>query len=112
MTILDFIAQSLKQAAGYNSHDVVPPRAVLWTHPDRVWQPVIEQVRGVFPQLWTLGEYAPDKREVPAAYLRFAIETECPKGVTPVLYLPGIARSEFRSAASMKAVAIHLFALQ
>lgn len=112
MTILDFIAQSLKQAADYNSHDVVPPRAVLWTDAERIWEPVIEQVRGACPHLWILGDYLPEKKQGPAAYLRFAMETECPKGAMPVLYLPGISRAEFRSAAAMKEIALHLFALQ
>ena len=60
MTILDFIAQSLKQAAAYNSHDVVPPRAVLWTDAERIWEPVIEQLRVAYPAIWTLGEYQPE----------------------------------------------------
>ena len=112
MTILEFIARSLKQAADYNSHDVVPPRAVLWTDAERIWEPVIEQVRGACPHLWVLGDYLPEKKQGPAAYLRFALDTECPKGAMPVLYLPGISRAEFRSAASMKEIALHLFALQ
>ncbi|MGD0812546.1 MAG: BREX-1 system phosphatase PglZ type B [Verrucomicrobiota bacterium] len=112
MTILDFITQALKQAADYNSHDSASPRAVLWTDADRIWEPVIEQVRNAYPHLWALGDYHPEKKQGPAAYLRFAMETECPKGVTPVLYLPGISRAEFRSAASMKEIALHLFALQ
>lgn len=112
MRILEFIAQSLKKAADHNSHDVVPPRAVLWTDAERVWESVIDSVRGAYPQLWILGNYQPEKHQGPSAYLRLAMETQCPKGVTPVLYLPGIARAEFRSAASMKEIALHLFALQ
>ncbi|MDC0267767.1 BREX-1 system phosphatase PglZ type B [bacterium] len=112
MTVLDFITQSLRRAADYNSHDVGPPRAVIWTDVERIWQPVIVQVRGAFPHLWSLGDYKPEINQGPAAYLRFAVETECPVGVTPVLYLPGVSRSEFRSAASMKEIALHLFALQ
>jgi hypothetical protein len=112
MTVLDFITQSLRRAADYNSHDVGPPRAVIWTDVERIWQPVIVQVRGAFPHLWSLGDFKPEINQGPAAYLRFAMETECPEGVTPVLYLPGVTRSEFRSAASMKEIALHLFALQ
>lgn len=111
MTLLDFIAQSLKQAAGYNSHDSVRPRAILWTDPERLWEPVMDQVRARLPQVWTLGAYQPERRTGPSAYLRFAMETQCPAGETPVLHLPGIARADFRSAASMKGDAIHLFAL-
>ena len=112
MTLLDFIAESLRKAAAYNSHDMVPPRAVIWTDAERIWEPVIEQVRSAFPHLLVLGEYQPEKKQGPAAYLRFVLDTECPESITPVLYLPGVSRAEFRSAATMKEIALHLFGLQ
>lgn len=62
MTPLDFIAHSLKQAADYNSHDSVRPRAILWTDPERVWEPVMDQVRVRLPHVWTLGAYRPEQR--------------------------------------------------
>ena len=93
--LFDFIAQSLKQATGYNNHDSIRPRVILWTDPERVWELVMDQVRLRLPHVWSLGAHQPERRTGPSAFLRFAMETQCPAGETPALHLPGIARATF-----------------
>ncbi|MFH1933092.1 MAG: BREX-1 system phosphatase PglZ type B, partial [Pseudomonadota bacterium] len=61
--------------------------------------------------LWSLGIYSPDQATGPAAWLRFQLETHAGDDM-PVIYLPGIDRSAFRSADQCPDQAKHLFALQ
>ena len=71
----------------------------------------IEPLRESYPALWSLGDYAPDKATGPAAWLRYQLETQGGDDA-PVIYLPGIGRSAFRSADQCPNQAKHLFALQ
>lgn len=111
MIVLDFIQQSLKGATVYNRHELAPPRVILWTDEERLWEGCIGAIRERYPMLWTLGAYEPEKVTGPAAWLRYQLETE--RGYdTPVIYLPGVGRAAFRSADQCPEQARHLFALQ
>ena len=51
------------------------------------------------PQLFALGEYAPENRTGPSIWLRCVVERaleppELPDETTPVIYLPGVGRQE------------------
>src|SRR5438876_933035 len=72
-TLLEAIRQSLAHAARYNPGDVVAPAAVLWTDTDSQWQPMVEQLRGLMPELLTLGDYDAETRTGPAIWLRCVI---------------------------------------
>ena len=111
MTILESILKSLRSAASYNKHELAAPRVVLWPDEERLWTQCIEPLRASYPALWSLGDYAPDKATGPAAWLRYQLETQGGEDV-PVIYLPGIGRSAFRSADQCPTQAKHLFALQ
>ncbi|NTU49967.1 MAG: BREX-1 system phosphatase PglZ type B [Desulfobulbaceae bacterium] len=111
MTILNSINKSLQRAALYNQHDLAAPRVILWPDEDRLWFHCIESLRHSYPELWTLGDYAPDLKTGPAVWLRYQLEAQ--EGNTvPVIYLPGISRSAFRKADQCPNKAKHLFALQ
>ena len=111
MTILESILKSLSSAASYNKHELAAPRVILWPDEERLWTQCIEPLRASYPVLWSLGDYAPDKATGPAAWLRYQLETQSGEDV-PVIYLPGIGRSAFRSADQCPNQAKHLFALQ
>lgn len=106
-TLLESIRASLARAARFNPGDVVAPAAVLWTDADGQWQPVVEQLRGLMPELLTLGEYDPDTRIGPAIWLRTVIEPAVraekfpdlawPPETVPVIYLPGVSRQTLRA---------------
>jgi hypothetical protein len=111
MTILESILKSLRSAASYNKHELAAPRVVLWPDEERLWTQCIEPLRASYPALWSLGEYAPDQATGPAAWLRYQLETHGGEDV-PMIYLPGIGRSAFRSADQCPNQAKHLFPLQ
>ena len=56
-TLFEAVRASLAHAARYNPGDVVAPAAVLWTDADGQWQPVVEQLRDLMPELLTLGDF-------------------------------------------------------
>lgn len=113
MTVLDHLLRSLAQAAEHNQNDLVAPRVILWTDGERLWESVIGLIRAAHPRVWTLGDYAPETRTGPAAFLRTRVPANAvPANEVPVLYLPGVARTAFRSAAECPEEVRHLFALQ
>ena len=111
MTVLTSILQSLRNAAAYNKHELAAPRVILWPDEERFWTQCIEPLRTSYPALWSLGDYSPEQGIGPAAWLRYQLETQG-GGDVPVIYLPGIDRSAFRSADQCPNQARHLFALQ
>ena len=106
-TLLEAVRASLADAARYNPGDVVVPAAVLWTDADNQWRPVVEQLRGLMPELLTLGDYDPATRTGPVIWLRCVIEPAVradkfpdlawPVGTVPVIYMPGVSRQTLRA---------------
>jgi hypothetical protein len=111
MTILESILKHLRSAALYNKHELAAPRLILWPDEERLWIECIELLRESYPALWLLGDYAPDNATGPAVWLRYQLETQDSDDI-PVIYLPGVGRSAFRSAEQCPTQAKHLFALQ
>ena len=111
MNVLTSIIEALRDAASYNSHEMAAPTVILWSDEERLWKQCIDQLRASYPLLWSLGEYSQEKAIGPAAWLRYQLETES-GGDVPVIYLPGIGRSAFRSAEQCPDRLKHLFALQ
>jgi hypothetical protein len=107
MTLLEAVRTSLAHAGRYNPGDVVAPAAVLWTDADGQWRRVVEQLRGLMPELLTLGEYDAEARTGPAIWLRTVIEPAVradkfaklmwPNGTVPVIYMPGVSRQTLRA---------------
>ena len=105
--VLEAVRASLAHAARYNPGDVVAPAAVLWTDADGQWRPVVEQLRGLMPELLTLGDYDAETRTGPAIWLRCVIEPAVradrfpdlawPNGTVPVIYMPGLSRQTLRA---------------
>jgi hypothetical protein len=79
----------------------VAPCVILWTDPERLWESVMPQMQAVMPELYLLGDYAPEKRRGPSLWLRCiearAVEGAPGDGVVPVFYLPGISREHLRA---------------
>lgn len=99
-TVCEELIGALRSASEHNRSDVVEPAAVLWTDKGRHWESVVPRLREAIPFL-TLGGYEPEALTGPAIWLRCVIagalpEVELPEG-TPILYLPGIGRSELRA---------------
>jgi hypothetical protein len=111
MNVLTAILESLRWAANYNSHELAAPVVILWPDEECLWTQAVEPLRAGYPSLWTLGDYDPGKATGPAVWLRYQIEMH-EGGDVPVIYLPGIGRSAFRSADQCPKPLTHLFALQ
>ncbi len=99
-TVREELVGALRSASEHNRSDVVAPAAVLWTDKGRHWESVVPGLREDVPLL-TLGGYEPEALTGPAIWLRCVIagtlpEIELPEG-TPVLYLPGVGRSDLRA---------------
>ena len=97
------IAATVRAAAqAYAVGDQVAPCAVLWTDPERLWECVMPELQLMLPELFLLGNYAPEKRTGPALWLRCiearVVDGAPSVGTTPILYLPGISREKLRAA--------------
>jgi hypothetical protein len=64
-SILEALARALRASAATSS-DAVRPAAILWTDPERKWQPLRALLQADLPELLVLGEYTPDQRTGPA----------------------------------------------
>lgn len=111
MTVLEGVVQALRAAAAFNQHEVAAPRLVIWPDLERQWEECIDVLRSVYPALWSLGEYDPGQASGPAPWLRHQLAAYGGPDL-PVLYLPGVPRSAFRSADQCPEEARHLYALQ
>lgn len=104
VSILEILVERLRATAdGYHDGAEEAPVVILWTDPDGAWKPVVAQLQGLMPELLMLGDYAPEQKTGPVIWLKCAIagtvqDVEIPKGVVPILYLPGVARHQLRAA--------------
>jgi hypothetical protein len=107
MTLLQRILESLAKASSYNRGVQTAPAAILWTDKESIWTPEIPVLQAHVPQLFVLGSYAPEKRQGPAIWLKCAVadvfaspspaKERGPGGEVPILYLPGVSRSDLRA---------------
>jgi len=102
MRVIDHLIRALRQASVFNPDVQVAPACILWPDSDRQWEAAIPRLQTEIPELFILGEYAPEKRSGPAIWLRCIlartlIDTTIPADVTPILYLPGVSRQELRA---------------
>ena len=101
-TIGQSVVAALRSAAqAYAAGDQVAPCAVLWPDPERLWERIVPQMRALTPELFVLGNYAPEQRTGPALWLRClearAIAVAPAAGTVPIIYLPGISREQLRA---------------
>jgi hypothetical protein len=101
-TVLDRLVARLTEALAYNANAATKPAALLWPDDGSQWVSVLDRVRAQLP-LVTLGDYDPDTAQGPAYWLRCVVagtvDAGLPEG-TPIVYLPGFARSELRAVDS------------
>ncbi|MDC9727993.1 MAG: BREX-1 system phosphatase PglZ type B [Methyloprofundus sp.] len=105
MLVIDSLVNSIKEAKKYNSNIQIAPAAVLWTDKERQWEPVINKLQGLLPELIVLGDYDPDSMTGPVIWIKCIIagtlpESQLPEGSTPIIYLPGVSRFDLRAIES------------
>ena len=103
MRLVEAVLQSAERAAQFNQNYEAGPVCVLWPDKDRLWEPLAPAFRESFRNFLQLGDFAPENRTGPALWLKCALAGLLP-GVTiesekpPILYLPGVSRSDLRDA--------------
>ncbi|HRG56356.1 MAG TPA: hypothetical protein PLG56_09970, partial [Lacunisphaera sp.] len=115
-TLAEALWNSLS-AAATSPEGVVAPVAILWTDPDGQWRPLVEEIRPSLPELYSLGDYAPDQRTGPAIWLKCIVARSLPEispkeGQIPVLYLPGVSRQILRAGSECPALLQPLIELE
>ena len=105
------VAKALRDAAAFNAGVSSAPATVLWTDPERTWEPVIRSLQEAVPIL-VLGEYDPAAARGPALWLRAVLASpesaELPAHLAErdernpwVIYLPGVSRGSVIEAAAL-----------
>ncbi len=105
MKIVDRLLKAVRSASVFNPEVQVAPASILWPDHDRQWEAVIPLLQAELPELFVLGDYAPEKRIGPAIWLRCVIagqieEINLPADRTPIIYLPGVSRQDLRAIES------------
>ena len=102
-TLLSHVVRALHQASNGNSQTSAPVAAVLWPDKEGVWSNAFSRLAEVESSLLRLGDYLPEMRSGPAVWLKCAIAGEV-EGLkfqgAPVIYLPGVSRSDLRAIES------------
>ncbi|MEQ1762346.1 MAG: BREX-1 system phosphatase PglZ type B [Pyrinomonadaceae bacterium] len=111
MLIIEQIIAAVRSAATYNSHELAAPSVILWPDQEGLWIDCIDELRAACPELLSLGTYDPERSEGPGVWLRYRVDGAHDSQV-PILYLPDVGRSAFRSADQVPDVAKNLFGLQ
>jgi len=105
MKVLDDLIVKLRQAATYNANKQMAPVAILWTDKESQWLPVMQTIQAQVPELLVLGDYDASHRQGPAIWIKCMVagllpEADWADGVTPIIYLPGVGRSDLRAIES------------
>jgi hypothetical protein len=100
-SIHDKVVQALKQAENHNSNVMVKPEVILWPDPENQWVEVIGILQESMPQLLIYGKYEPQKKQGPAIWLKCMVAKALPEAnwdseIIPIIYLPGVAKSDLR----------------
>jgi len=96
---------------------MAPPVAVLWTDKEREWQTILPRLREAMPQVFTLGDFDLASRTGPGIWIRAVLaramsEPQWPTDTVPVIYLPGVGRSDLRAIEACPAPLLPLAELQ
>jgi hypothetical protein len=104
MKTRDLLIKAIRDAAVHNPEVQAAPACILWTDRDRQWETVIPLLQAELPELFILGDYAPDKRIGPAIWLRCVIagrgDHALSKTHPPIFYLPSVSRQDLRAVES------------
>jgi len=101
-SIYDKVTQALKQAENHNSNVMVKPEVILWPDPEHQWSEVIEVLQKNIPHLLIYGSFEPARKQGPAIWLKCMIAKALPEAnwdaeAIPIIYLPGVAKSDLRN---------------
>lgn len=101
--LADAVGFAVTAQAKGNSHTAAPAVAVLWPDKERQWEAALPALKQLLPGLLELGAFDPEGRSGSAVWLKCAIAGVLPEVQfqgAPVVYLPGVSRSELRAIES------------
>lgn len=101
-SIYDKAIKALKQAEQHNSSIMVKPEVILWPDPEKQWSEVIPTMQEELPQLISYGKYNADQKQGPSIWIKCMVtrvlpEADWDENVTPIIYLPGVSKSDLRN---------------
>ena len=101
-TLLEKLADGLRRAANFNRGVQAAPAVILWTDADRQWESIVPLLRSEKLTIFSLGPYAPTVWQGPAIWLKCVLangltDHTITAGTVPVVYLPGVSRSDLRA---------------
>lgn len=101
-TLLEKVSEGLRKAAHFNRGVQVAPAVVLWTDADRQWESMVPMLRSEKLKIFSLGSLAAEDYQGPAVWLKCVLANKIPEhvipaGLVPVIYLPGVSRSDLRA---------------
>lgn len=101
-SLLQHIKSSILSAKKYNRSQVTAPKVILWPDPEKQWTSVVDRLREEIDGFITLGTFKPDELEGPAIWIKCLVDQTLPeakwtKDTIPVIYLPGIAKADFKN---------------
>ena len=101
-TLLEKLADGLRRAANFNRGVQAAPAVILWTDADRQWESIVPLLRSEKLTIFSLGPYAPTVWQGPAIWLKCVLangltDHTIPADTVPVVYLPGVSRSDLRA---------------
>ena len=70
------------------------PAALRWTDPDRQWRALVPALTAAMPELFALGDYAPEDRRGPVARFECIVDRSLPDAAAP----EGAARRSIRAS--------------
>jgi hypothetical protein len=102
MRVINSLVKNLRNAAIYNPDVQVAPACILWTDKENQWEQIIPRLQNEIPELFVLGDYAPESRTGPAIWLRCVLagtisEMTFDANSIPILYLPNVSRQDLRA---------------
>ncbi len=102
MTVIDELIKSIKSASRYNKSEEARPKCILWTDKNKEWLECIPILQNKVPELFVYGDYDKDKKTGPAIWLRCVLanlveEYKVDGETIPIIYLPGINKSDLRA---------------
>jgi len=101
-TLVEKLADGLRRAAHFNRGVQAAPAVILWTDADRQWESIVPLLRSEKLTIFSLGQHAPTAWQGPAIWLKCVLancltDHAIPTGTVPVVYLPGVSRSDLRA---------------
>ncbi|MBS3915226.1 MAG: BREX-1 system phosphatase PglZ type B [Bacteroidetes bacterium] len=101
-TFLHKLQNSIEGAAHFESGSMTRPEVILWLDPEKQWQSIIPPLQQQMPHLLILGDYDKEKRTGPAIWLKCMVsktlaEATWSERQTPVIYMPGISKQDFKN---------------